>query len=91
MRICSSCGWSGLPIRNVCPACSGIAWSYCNEVTGTVKAVTRVHRAFGKSYSPPSTVVLIELTHGGWLIASARDAWVGAVVSVSDQGDAQPI
>lgn len=81
-RGCASCGWAGLPIREVCPNCAGTTWRENLHATGTVRAVTRVHRALGMTFDPAQVLALVELDSGGWVVGAGSDPEVGARVAV---------
>jgi len=81
-RVCASCGWAGLPIREVCPNCDGTAWLENQQAVGIVRAVTRVHRALGSTFEPAQVLALVELDSGGWVIGTGSDPEVGARVIV---------
>ncbi len=81
-RGCASCGWAGLPIREVCPNCDGTTWLETSQALGTVRAVTRVHRSLGSALDPAQVLALVELDSGGWVIGAGSDPEVGARVAV---------
>ncbi len=81
MQACTTCQWSGLPRRNVCPRCEGKTWKDVSQVTGVVRAVTHVHRAFGAQLVPPQVLALVELDDGGWVIGTG-DVLVGSGATV---------
>lgn len=81
MRACALCHWSGLPQRDVCPRCLETTWTNVSDVAGVVRAVTRVHRAFGAEFSPAHALVLVELFDGGWVVARGG-AHEGATVTI---------
>lgn len=89
MRACETCQWSGLPQRDVCPRCSCTTWRNVSERTGVVRAVTRVHRAFGHELSPTQVLALVELDVGGWIVG-AGDLPEGATVTIGSDRVLRP-
>jgi uncharacterized OB-fold protein len=73
MRSCATCQWAGMPVRKVCPQCSGTSWEEITEVMGTVTAVTAVHRAFGQTFTPPKYLALISFPKGGSIVTSTDE------------------
>lgn len=81
-RACIVCGWAGLPVRDVCPVCAGIDWEDATDLSGTVCAVTCVHRAFGTEFAPPEVLILVILNSGGWIVGTGSNVNVGDTVAV---------
>ena len=89
MRTCTLCQWAGLPRRDVCPRCLGMTWTETDAVTGVVRAVTHVHRAFGAELSPAHILVLVELDSGGWIVGTG-DVREGTAVSLGEDRVVHP-
>lgn len=73
IRACTQCSWAGLPIRDVCPRCRGLKWSPVSNPRGAIVQITRVHRAFGETFTPARLLALVRLDGGGFVVAGASE------------------
>lgn len=92
MRACAQCSWAGLPIRDVCPRCRGMQWSPVNNPRGAIVQITRVHRAFGETFTPARLMALVRLDSGGFVVARASEGMVpGGVVTIDQSMQAASV
>lgn len=66
---CPSCGETSFPPRVWCPACGNGELTQAVETMGTVKEVTILRRAIGRSRGLPVAIGTVHMDAGPWVIA----------------------